>query len=85
MESLDSSGADGTSSKPSATKSSSSSPPDVSSVPRDRNRSSSSAAVWAAFLHGSAGERLSEKVGRLGFLAREIAPEIPRLIDEILD
>jgi hypothetical protein len=24
-------------------------------------------------------------VGRLGFLAREIAPEIPRLIDELLD
>jgi ADP-dependent NAD(P)H-hydrate dehydratase len=43
------------------------------------------AAVWAAFLHGRAGERLSETVGRLGFLAREIPPEIPRLIDELLD
>lgn len=42
------------------------------------------AAVWGAFLHGSAGERLAATVGRLGFLAREIPPEIPRVIDEIL-
>ena len=30
------------------------------------------AAVWAAFLHGRCGERLSSTVGRLGFLAREL-------------
>jgi hydroxyethylthiazole kinase-like uncharacterized protein yjeF len=41
------------------------------------------AAVWAAHLHGRAGERLAATVGRLGFLAREIPAEIPRVIDEI--
>ncbi len=41
------------------------------------------AAVWAAYLHGCAGERLSGKVGRLGFLAREIPAEVPAVIDEI--
>ena len=35
------------------------------------------AAVWAAYLHGRAGERLASSVGRLGFLARELPPEIP--------
>jgi NAD(P)H-hydrate repair Nnr-like enzyme with NAD(P)H-hydrate dehydratase domain len=41
------------------------------------------AAVWAAHLHGRAGERLAATVGRLGFLARELPPEVPRVIDEI--
>jgi NAD(P)H-hydrate repair Nnr-like enzyme with NAD(P)H-hydrate dehydratase domain len=41
------------------------------------------AAVWAAFLHGRCGERLSSTVGRLGFLARELPPEIPRALAEI--
>jgi ADP-dependent NAD(P)H-hydrate dehydratase len=41
------------------------------------------AAVWAAFLHGRCGERLSSTVGRLGFLARELSPEIPRALAEI--
>jgi ADP-dependent NAD(P)H-hydrate dehydratase len=41
------------------------------------------AAVWAAFLHGRCGERLSSSVGRLGFLARELPPEIPRALAEI--
>lgn len=42
------------------------------------------AAVWAAYLHGRCGERLSASVGRLGFLAREIPPEIPRAYAEII-
>jgi ADP-dependent NAD(P)H-hydrate dehydratase len=42
------------------------------------------AAVWAAYLHGRCGERLSSSVGRLGFLAREIPPEIPRAYAEII-
>ena len=41
------------------------------------------AAVWAAFLHGRCGERLASSVGRLGFLARELPPEIPRVLAEI--
>ena len=41
------------------------------------------AAVWAAFLHGRAGERLASSVGRLGFLARELGAEIPRALAEI--
>jgi ADP-dependent NAD(P)H-hydrate dehydratase len=41
------------------------------------------AAVWAAFLHGRCGERLSSTVGRLGFLARELPPEVPRALAEI--
>lgn len=41
------------------------------------------AAVWAAHLHGRAGERLAATVGRLGFLARELPPEIPRVLAEV--
>src|SRR3954469_14589871 len=41
------------------------------------------AAVWAAFLHGRCGERLSSTGGRRGFLARELPPEIPRALAEI--
>ena len=41
------------------------------------------AAVWATYLHGRAGERLASSVGRLGFLARELAPEIPRALAEV--
>jgi hydroxyethylthiazole kinase-like uncharacterized protein yjeF len=41
------------------------------------------AAVWGAHLHGSAGDRLAKLVGTLGFLAREIAPQVPALVDEL--
>lgn len=41
------------------------------------------AAVWAAHLHGRAGERLAARVGRLGLLARELPPEIPRVLAEV--
>jgi hydroxyethylthiazole kinase-like uncharacterized protein yjeF len=41
------------------------------------------AAVWAAYLHGRSGERLAASVGRLGFLARELPAEVPRVIAEI--
>jgi ADP-dependent NAD(P)H-hydrate dehydratase len=41
------------------------------------------AAVWAGHLHGRAGERLSGRSGPLGFLARELAPEVPALLVEI--
>ncbi len=38
------------------------------------------ALLWAVWLHGQAGERLAKKVGPIGFLAREIAGEIPALL-----
>jgi hydroxyethylthiazole kinase-like uncharacterized protein yjeF len=41
------------------------------------------AAVWAAHLHGRAGERLAALVGRLGFLARELPGQVPGLLAEI--
>jgi hydroxyethylthiazole kinase-like uncharacterized protein yjeF len=41
------------------------------------------AAVWAAHLHGRAGDRLASAVGRVGFLARELPPEVPRVLAEI--
>jgi ADP-dependent NAD(P)H-hydrate dehydratase len=41
------------------------------------------AAAWGVYLHARAGERLSERVGPLGFLARELPAEIPSLMTEI--
>jgi len=39
-----------------------------------------SALLWSVWLHGEAGARLARKVGPIGFLAREIADEIPALM-----
>jgi ADP-dependent NAD(P)H-hydrate dehydratase len=41
------------------------------------------AAVWAAHLHGRAGDRLAARVGRLGYLAREIVDEVPLVLTEL--
>src|SRR5829696_5447952 len=41
------------------------------------------AALWAAWLHGRAGERLASSVGRLGFLARELPGEVPAVLAEV--
>lgn len=38
------------------------------------------AALWSVWAHGSAGRRLSRRVGRIGFLARELLDELPRLV-----
>jgi hydroxyethylthiazole kinase-like uncharacterized protein yjeF len=38
------------------------------------------ALLWAVWLHGEAGASLGRKVGPIGFLAREIASEIPSLL-----
>lgn len=38
------------------------------------------AAAWGVWLHGEAGRRLAERIGPLGFLAREIAGEVPALM-----
>ena len=39
-----------------------------------------SALLWAVWLHGEAGARLGQKVGPIGFLAREIPGEVPALL-----
>ena len=36
--------------------------------------------LWAVWLHGTAGAALSRKIGKVGFLAREIPGEIPALL-----
>jgi hydroxyethylthiazole kinase-like uncharacterized protein yjeF len=41
------------------------------------------AAVWGAFVHGLAGERLAATVGPFGFLARELPGQVPGLLAEI--
>ena len=38
------------------------------------------ALLWAVWLHGEAGAALAKKVGPIGFLAREIAEEVPALL-----
>jgi ADP-dependent NAD(P)H-hydrate dehydratase len=40
------------------------------------------AAAWGVVLHARAGIRLEAQFGRLGYLAREIAGQIPRLMQE---
>ncbi|HYE47669.1 MAG TPA: NAD(P)H-hydrate dehydratase [Caulobacter sp.] len=47
-----------------------------------RGAAPAQAACWGVALHGAAGRRLAETVGPLGFLAREIAGEVPRLLHE---
>ncbi|RJK96300.1 NAD(P)H-hydrate dehydratase [Vallicoccus soli] len=41
------------------------------------------AAVWAQHVHGRCGDRLAAAVGHLGFLARELPPEVPRVLAEL--
>lgn len=35
---------------------------------------------WATYLHARAGDRLAERIGPLGFLARELADELPHVL-----
>ena len=39
-----------------------------------------SALLWAVWCHGEAGRRLGRRIGTLGYLAREIADEVPGLL-----
>jgi ADP-dependent NAD(P)H-hydrate dehydratase len=41
------------------------------------------AAVWGVYLHARAGDKLAQRVGSLGYLARELAREVPRLMSEL--
>src|SRR3546814_16205382 len=43
-----------------------------------RGAISATASAWGAWVHGRAGEMLTDQFGRVGFLAREILPLIPR-------
>ena len=39
------------------------------------------AAIWGIYLHGAAGRRLMNEVGRVGFLARELLDVVPKLME----
>jgi ADP-dependent NAD(P)H-hydrate dehydratase len=41
------------------------------------------ASLWGVFLHGSAGNRLAKKIGRIGYLARELLDEIPPVMNRV--
>ena len=45
-----------------------------------RGATAAQAAVWGVYLHGRAGQVLTERMGKLGFLAREVLAEIPPLM-----
>ena len=41
------------------------------------------AAIWGVHLHALAGEELAERIGPLGYLARELSGEIPKIMASI--
>ena len=41
------------------------------------------AACWATHLHAAAGDRLAARVGRVGYLARELVDELPAVLTEL--
>lgn len=47
-----------------------------------RGADAAQAACWGTYLHAAAGDRLAARVGRLGFLARELVDELPFVIVE---
>lgn len=48
-----------------------------------RGASPAQAAVWGGYLHAAAGDRLAERVAPVGYLARELAAEVPGLLAEL--
>ena len=48
-----------------------------------RGASPEQAAVWGAHVHAEAGERLSARIGRLGYLARELLDELPQVLTQL--
>jgi ADP-dependent NAD(P)H-hydrate dehydratase len=48
-----------------------------------RGADAAQAAVWGAYLHARSGERLAASVGRVGYLAREIARDLPAVLGEV--
>ena len=47
-----------------------------------RGADATTASLWGVFLHGEAGRVLASRQGRVGFLARELAAEVPSLMHE---
>lgn len=45
-----------------------------------RGASPTTAAAWGAWLHGNAGLQLARQVGPVGYLARDISPQVPQLM-----
>ena len=41
------------------------------------------AAVWGGFVHAQVGERLAARVGRVGYLARELPSAVPELLADL--
>lgn len=41
------------------------------------------AAIWSVYLHAEAGARLTQRIGRVGFLARELSQEVPTIMDSL--
>jgi NAD(P)H-hydrate repair Nnr-like enzyme with NAD(P)H-hydrate dehydratase domain len=41
------------------------------------------AACWGTYVHAAAGDRLAARIGRVGFLAREICAELPSVLAEL--
>lgn len=41
------------------------------------------AALWGVYLHGEAGNRLAQAQGPVGYLAREIPAEVPRIMAQV--
>jgi len=50
---------------------------------RARGTSDAQAACWGTHLHAAAGDRLASRLGSLGYLARELADELPALMMEL--
>ncbi|GGH90771.1 ADP-dependent (S)-NAD(P)H-hydrate dehydratase [Arthrobacter liuii] len=50
---------------------------------RARGTSSTQAACWGTHMHAAAADRLASRLGPLGFLARELADELPALMLEL--
>jgi hydroxyethylthiazole kinase-like uncharacterized protein yjeF len=48
-----------------------------------RGASPAQAAVWAVYLHGEAGNALARRIGRVGYLARELLDEIPPIMAKL--
>ncbi|HKQ99795.1 MAG TPA: NAD(P)H-hydrate dehydratase, partial [Pyrinomonadaceae bacterium] len=48
-----------------------------------RGATPSQAAAWGVHLHARAGEELAKRMGRLGYLARELPDEVPTLMAKL--
>jgi len=48
-----------------------------------RTRAADQATCWGTHVHAAAGDRLAARVGTLGFLARELVPELPVVLSEL--